>query len=382
MPHHREGPVLNKSTGYYFFDQSVFFGEARKRVRFSLHTKNPARAQFLWENEYKRLYADHYGLTGHERVKKTMFSQIIKEFADYERDIKKVIAWKTIKARLRIISGFFGPIALDEIDSKKLFELDIFLKSINRSPKTINLYMGLLKSLFYYAIRKKLYYGDNPISELKPYIVDDKRREYSPDEINRILSAADSIEKTATPHSIVPKYAKRIVLLLLYTGMRTGELLNLKWDNIQGNKIVLKRTETKQQKEKIIPVSQTIRELLESMRDRRRTDGYVIPRPGGRKLRSGGSTRSLIAKMKKLTGIPDFDLHSIRHTASTIMVSHALGKGVGLADIMKILGHSKVETTMRYIHADQDRMRLAITILEEKAIVNKQNDVEKPTPKE
>lgn len=368
MPKRREGPVLSKQTGYYFFDQFIYFKEDRKRVRFSLHTKDPARAQFLWEQEYKRLWSDYYGLRSPERPKKAMFSDMIEEFVDYERDIRKVKEWKTIKNRLYIISNFWGPTTLDEIDSLRLSELDRHLKDMGRSPKTINHYMGNLKTFFFWAIRKKIYSGDNPISEVKPYLVNNKRREYTPEEIVSIIEAAEQIEKTAWGNTVLQKYTKRIILLLLFTGMRIGELLNLRWDNVQDNKITLKRTETKQQKEKVLPISQTIRELLESLRDKRRKDGFVIPRPRNRNLSSKGSTKTLIDRMRKLTGISDFDIHSLRHTASTIMVSQALGKGVGLADIMKILGHSKVETTMKYVHADFDRMKKAIEILEEKAV--------------
>jgi integrase len=119
------------------------------------------------------------------------------------------------------------------------------------------------------------------------------------------------------------------------------------------------------------------RGALESLRDGRRRDGYVIPRRRDQRITSSGSTSTLMAKMRKHSGIPDFDFHSLRHTASTIMVSQALGHGVGLAGIQKILGHSKVETTMKYIHADFDRMKKAVEILEEMSIMNKAKDDEK-----
>jgi len=48
------------------------------------------------------------------------------------------------------------------------------------------------------------------------------------------------------------------------------------------------------------------------------------------------------------------------------MVSGAQGRGVGLADIMKVLGHSRAETTLRYLHEDEVRMRKAVEIVEEK----------------
>ncbi|TET70321.1 MAG: hypothetical protein E3J56_08270 [Candidatus Aminicenantes bacterium] len=74
-----------------------------------------------------------------------------------------------------------------------------------------------------------------------------------------------------------------------------------------------------------------------------------------------------IRKIREYSGIRDFIFHNLQHTASTIMVSEALGKGVGLADVMKILGHSQVETTMRYLHADFGRMKVAMEVLEKMA---------------
>jgi len=72
----------------------------------------------------------------------------------------------------------------------------------------------------------------------------------------------------------------------------------------------------------------------------------------------------LIKNIRKYSGIDDFIFHNIRHTASTIMVSQALGKGASLTDIMKILGHSLINTTLKYVHADFDRMKKAMEVLE------------------
>jgi hypothetical protein len=56
------------------------------------------------------------------------------------------------------------------------------------------------------------------------------------------------------------------------------------------------------------------------------------------------------------------------------MISEALGKGVGLADVMKVLGHSQVETILKYVHSDFDRMKKAVEILEQKAKKNIDTD--------
>jgi len=366
MPYRREGPTKNKQTGYYFFDEYIGFPPNRKRVRYSLKTKDPAKARFLWEQEYRRQWAQYYGIEMPEKPKKATFFEIANEFLEYEKNIKRVKEWRGMGSRLKIIKEVWGDIPLARISKEHLVRLDEHLKKIGRTDCTINHYFSLLKTLFTYAIREGKYKGENPISQVKPYVVDEKRREYSPEEIEKIIEAADRIEKEARRGALLQKHAKRIILLLFYTGMRLGEVLNLKWENIRDDKIILKRTETKQKKEKVIPITDGIREVLDSLAGENRRDGYVIPlRRKGGEIKAGYAD-SLIRKIRKYAGIPDFIFHNIRHTASTIMVSEAIGKGVGLADIMKVLGHSQVKTTMKYLHSDFDRMKRAVQILENK----------------
>jgi len=194
--------------------------------------------------------------------------------------------------------------------------------------------------------------------------VDEKRREYSPEEIKRIIDAAERIEREARPGAMLQKYAKRIVLLLFYTGMRLGEVLNLKWENIKGNKIILKRTETKQRKEKIIPITEGIRSVLDSLQQEKKDHGYIFPFRRRSGIMKASWADSLIRKIRQFSGIQDFIFHNIRHTASTMMISEAIGRGVGLADIMKVLGHSQIQTTLKYLHADLDRMKKAVEVIE------------------
>ena len=365
MPRRHEGPTRSKATQYFYFDEFIGFYPNKKRVRISLRTQDPAKAQWLWEQEWKRQWGKFYGLKQAEKPTEISLVKAAEKFVAFERDTKKVKEWRTVESRLRIISECLGyDLLLKDIDAEKLTELDARLKAMSRSPKTINHYMGTLKTLFYYAIKKKLYTGDNPICDVKPYVVNGKRREYTPDELERIIRASEKVEREAWPNSPIQKRARRIVLLLLLTGMRAGELLNLKWENIAGDRIILKRSETKQRKEKIIPLTEGIRELLDSLRDDRYKSGYIIPRKKDRPIKAY-STKSLMDKIRKYAEIPDFVFHGLRHTASTLMVGH-MGNGIGLADVMNILGHSKVETTMKYVHPDFDRMKRLVEKVEEK----------------
>ena len=371
MPRRREGPRRDKKTGFYYFDEYVGLGQDKERIRFSLKTRDPDKARWRWEQEYRKHWSRYYGIESPATTSRVSFAELANEFVDYERTVKKVKEWETIKFRLKTIHELWGNITLDKIDRDKLIELDNHLRTMpisderkGRSEATINHYFSLLKTFFNYAIRTKKYSGENPIKELRPYTVDEKRREYTPEELERILDAADRVERESQRNARVQKYVKRIILLLLYTGMRTGEVLFLKWENVGKDRIILKRTETKQKKEKVIPLTDAVNGILEELKDGQSRDGYVLPLgKRGKKV----ELSQVIWKIRKYSGIQDFIFHNLRHTASTIMVSEALGKGVGLADVMKILGHSQIETTMRYLHSDFGRMKKAMEVLEKKA---------------
>ena len=89
MPKRRDGPTKSKSTGYYTFDQFIGFPPNKRRVRFSLGTKDPAKAQWLWELEYKKRWSEYYGLKAPEKPERRSFIDIAKEFVNFERDIKR-----------------------------------------------------------------------------------------------------------------------------------------------------------------------------------------------------------------------------------------------------------------------------------------------------
>lgn len=368
MPRRREGPVKNKQTGYYFFDSYIGLGPDRRRVRFSLHTKDPGRAQFLFEQEWKRLWAEYYGLKPNKSAQHITLGQAIEKFVIFERDVRRAKEWKTIEARLEFVSSVWGsnyPVKM--VDNNDLSRLDRVLKETGRSLYTVNHYFSLLKTFFNWLIDQGYHPGPNPVKKVRPYVVEEKRRAYTPEEIEKILKAADYLEKRAKPNDCIIKNAYKIIRLLLLTGMRAGELFNLKWSSINSDHIFIPQTETKQRKDKIIPITPAIREILDELAVQRK-DEYVLPlRRRSGKMRPGYAD-NLIANIRKLTGIQDFVLHGLRHTAATILVSEALGKGVGLADIMKILGHSQVKTTMKYQHSDLERMRQAVDVLSKRTI--------------
>ncbi len=155
-------------------------------------------------------------------------STLIPEFVAYERDTKRAATWRTFENRLNIVLDILGDVRIQDFGQPHLTRLDEALKEDRGvKPYTVNHYFGLLKTMFNYAISKGLYPGPNPMKEVKPYIVDRRRRSYSPDELKAVVKAAAQLEKAPGARDLA-LYAKRIVQLLLYSGMRFGEAINLK----------------------------------------------------------------------------------------------------------------------------------------------------------
>lgn len=224
MPRRREGPTLNKQTGYFFANFYVGIGKDAFRYRKSLKTKDPVRAQWLWEQEYRKQWEKYYGIQAGPPTSLAKFADLIPDFVAYERDVKKAKTWKMFEQRLRHVSDAWGDITLDKVGQTEIRKLDDYLRMMkkSRSEATRNHYMGLLKTFFYWAIREGNYRGENPMKQVKPYVVYIKRREYSDDELKRIIAAAKQIEKEAAPNADILLYPERIVMLLLLTGIRLG----------------------------------------------------------------------------------------------------------------------------------------------------------------
>ena len=106
--------------------------------------------------------------------------------------------------------------------------------------------------------------------------------------------------------------------MLLYTAMRPGELFKLQWDKqIKDDKIVLEHSETKQKKEKVIPITDSIRKVLESLHKEKDNSGYVFPFQS-RTNRNSVWTGDIAKKIRKYTGIKDFLFYNLKHTAASI----------------------------------------------------------------
>ena len=178
----------------------------------------------------------------------------------------------------------------------------------------------------------------------------------------RFLTEAEieAMLKGCSPH------LKPIVETALLTGMRRGELLSLKWEQIRNGFIYL--TETKSGKARQIPVNERLAEVFREVRqDNQLKSPYVFCDSQGRRYLE--VTRSFASACRR-AGIEDFRFHDLRHTFGSQLVM----RGASLKAVQELLGHASLGMTMRYAHLSQKHLKESVNLLNDlplgKEIVN------------
>ena len=146
------------------------------------------------------------------------------------------------------------------------------------------------------------------------------------------------------------KYIFAAIKMLMLTGCRTGEILNLRWEQIdfQTQKMNLPDTKTGARSIHLSPASIDILHSLSS------SEGYVFKSSIQNKKLT--TLRHVWKKICKLADINNVRVHDLRHTYA----SYAVSKGYSLPIVSKMLGHADIKTTQRYAHLMDDPVNQAI----------------------
>ena len=161
----------------------------------------------------------------------------------------------------------------------------------------------------------------------------------SREEIARLHGALDAqTRKDSRPQA-------DIVRLLLLTGCRRGEIMGLRWSEIQDGMLALADAKTGP---RTVPLNTQAKAILD--RQPRAGSAFVFPSPLD-PARPRGPNLPLWDRVRREAGIEDCRLHDLRHT----MASHAVMNGVPVPVVSRLLGHADVRMTLRYAHlADRD----------------------------
>lgn len=243
---------------------------------------------------------------------------------------------------MRILDREFGEKDLDEISSYQVEAWKMKRKK-EVKPSTVNRELAVVKSFFTKAIE----WGkcqEHPARKVKKFKVRNERLRYlMPDEIRILLSNC-------------AEHIRPIVMVAVHTGMRKGEVLSLRRDQVNFEQGIITLTDTKNSERRDIPMNETVKVTLRAI-DGEDPFFFASTKKKGKPF--VWIEMSFHQALKK-SGIEDFKFHDLRHTFASNLVM----AGEDLHTVGELLGHKSLNMTKRYAHLSPKFKKRAVNVLD------------------
>lgn len=227
-----------------------------------------------------------------------------------------------------------------------------------KSKATVYSVMSRMRGMGNFLVRQGVWI-DNPLKWMQGPRVTAYHR--MPKRIGAADMKALWLAAAAAGHTLYRKHLGITMLSLLYgTGLRRGELQRLKLQDWNRDDGTLRIDGQKTGQERCVPVPRIVYHCIESYLPQRHNHLEVCRRLDQQALlvnRDGNpldaqAVSQQVHRIAKRAGIRLHSLHQFRHSCA----SDLLAAGASLPEVQRILGHSTVATTMRYLHiADPER---------------------------
>jgi len=268
----------------------------------------------------------------HHPRKRMIFDNLLKEYLKWARN-KEVSSYKRDLTSSKPLLAKFSRL---RIDGK--LRIDGVSRKPTVSKGTVNREIIMLKHMFKKAVQWG-YLSETPFTNLELQKEPAPRTRYATaDEWPRLLSACTA-------------EMRNVVVFARFTGMREGEIFNLKWSDIDWQHESITITKCKNNTPRTIPLTKALCRQLRP-RHRQARSIYVFPGKEGRRT----TLRTAFNGACRRAGIENFRFHDLRHTFASDLVN----KGIDLMTIMKLMGHKSIQSTMRYAHLQKKRLREAM----------------------
>ena len=349
------GEKLDVYTNWYI----CYHYNGQKRIKSA--GRNANRAQAIKMERAIRAAIDS-GDYKPKKKSKILFSDFAQIWLEkYSKVDNRESTYEGNKIIIKTLNKCFGNRRLsdiDEADIQRFKNLKRQSKKKNGEPisnATINRHLSCLRRILNVA-RKKEKLIDKSVFENVEFLKEDGEgaRPLQLDEEIRLFEAA----KRNTD------YLYPLILMARTTGMRKGEILGLKWEDVilyespriisspispvpieDYGKIIVKAKYAKGWKKREIPICKILAQDLRKAPLKKRK-GYVFHNRKGDRF---GSIRKGFETAVTIAGLGRYQFHGLRKTFGTRL----LQDGVNLVKIQRLLGHSNITTTMRYLGVDE-----------------------------
>ncbi|MEX0320496.1 MAG: tyrosine-type recombinase/integrase [Ruegeria sp.] len=236
-----------------------------------------------------------------------------------------------------------GSFKVVDVERKDVAELH---HKFRDKPYQANRTLGVLSKMFNLAeiwgLRPD---GSNPCRHVPKYREQKRERFLSQHELQRLGQVLSEAERDGSESP----YIIAAFRLLILTGCRLGEIQTLQWSFITDTGMELPDTKTGARR---IPLPQAARAVLSAL-PRLPDNPYVIVGkvPG----KYATDLQHPWRRIRARAGLHDVRIHDLRHTYA----SNAVSSGMPIQMVGRLLGHSQIQTTMRYAHLADDPVRRA-----------------------
>jgi len=246
---------------------------------------------------------------------------------------------------------FFGKMRLDDITKRTIDRFKGAQLKRGLKRKTINNQLTVLRRSLVLAVEWEIIAAVPPIQWFRAPKPDFDF--FTQEESERLLEAAS------------PEH-RAMLTTALKTGVRRGELLALRWEDIdfRASKLTVRRalslnvlSTPKSGRSRSIPMSPQLKEVLRAHRHKH--GPWVFCDDDGDRF-TANQVRRTVPDACKAAGLRELNWHALRHSfASQLAIA-----GVPLKVIQELLGHASIEMTMRYAHLAESALQGAVTVLD------------------
>lgn len=322
-----EGLYRRKNSKYYWLKI--------KGIRESTKTSDLNIARAIYNQRWGEIYHGSAGI-----ITKRTVSDFVKEFEVYYQTKTMPRVYDSEMGRIRIFLKESKPYLMTDITFNMVSD---FLASIASkvSPKTRKAYRQIIKTFLNYAI-KRGYLKENVAAKTDIPKIEKKRPFFfSKEQIDTMLKMA-------------PKHLKTILMIGLYTGMRIGEIMNLRWNHIDFKAGLIYVDKAKSKRFRAIPIHEKLHNYLSGIGTHK--SGHIVTRADNKVFKYREGAKKAFKTLLVNCGIecPKGVLfHALRHSCASWLVM----SGVPIYTVGQILGHKDATTTQIYAHLAPDYLK-------------------------
>ncbi len=315
-------------------------------------TKTAAK-QWSQRREVELREKPHLASTeGHKRTLAEAIERYIKHTLPHlsetaQRDRPPLLAWWSEHYGNTVMSHFQAPAIVEARDT--LAATPKQRGSGTLAPATVNKYLRILSHMLTIAAKEWHWIPASPMDGVRLLRVDNARTRYLDDhgEKSELVRLLDACRMSESEHLYT------IILLALTTGGRAGEVVGLRWSDVDFDTGTVRFLDTKNGDARAVGLADEVADLLKP----RRGLGKGLVFPGIKDPGKPLDIRSAWDTALRRGGIADFHFHDLRHTAASYLAM----EGASSAELAGVLGHRTLAMVKRYSHLSPSHVAKAST---------------------